>query len=57
MEIIVFTSNGCNFIFKNCENFEYTTQGFRFTYTGVSTGKTRKIEFNWTSTSGYAICD
>lgn len=55
MEIIVFTITGKTYSFKGVENFEPTTQGFKFEYTGVATGITRKAEFNFTSVAGYAI--
>lgn len=55
MEIIIFTNAGANYIFKDVEKFEYTTQGFKFEYTGVATGVTRKAEFSYTSVAGYSI--
>ena len=55
MELIVFTNMGRTYLFKNIENFEPTTQGFKFEYTGVATGETRKAEFNNTSVAGYAL--
>ena len=36
-EIIVFTSSGKTYNFKNIENLTPTTQGFEFDYTGVAT--------------------
>ena len=55
MEIIVFTNTGKSYTFKNVSNFNHTTQGFSFEYTGVTTEVTRKAEFNFTSVAGYAI--
>lgn len=55
MEIIIFTNTGQSLTFKNVANFKHSTQGFSFKYTGVSTGVTRKAEFNYTSVAGYAI--
>lgn len=55
MEIIVFTNTGKTYNFKGVENFMPTTQGFKFEYTGVATGVTRQVEFNYTSVAGYAL--
>lgn len=55
MELIIFTTMGRTFKFVNVESFEPTTQGFKFTYTGVATGVTRNAEFNNTSVAGYAF--
>lgn len=55
MEIIVFTNTGKTFIFKGVENFEHTTQGFKFEFKGVSTGVEREAYFNYTSVAGYSV--
>lgn len=55
MELVVFTNNGQTFLFKNVTDFTTTTTGFRFIYTGASTGVRRTGVFNNTSTAGYAI--
>ena len=54
-EIIVFTSSGKTYNFKNIENLTPTTQGFEFDYTGVTTGVKRHASFNYTSVAGYAL--
>ena len=54
-ELIVFTNNGKTFSFSGVENFQHTTQGFKFDYQGISSGKKRTAEFNYTSVSGYAF--
>ena len=54
-EIIVFTSSGKTYNFKNIENLTPTTQGFEFDYTGVATGVKRHASFNYTSVAGYAL--
>lgn len=54
-EIIVFTSSGKTYNFKNVENLTPTTQGFEFDYTGMATGVKRHASFNYTSVAGYAI--
>jgi len=54
-EIIVFTSSGKTYNFKNVENLTPTTQGFEFDYTGMATGVQRHASFNYTSVAGYAI--
>ena len=54
-EIIVFTSSGKTYNFKNVENLTPTTQGFEFDYTGVATGVKRHAAFNYTSVAGYAL--
>lgn len=56
-EIIVFTTNGRTFIFKNTSNFSYNSIGFSFDYVGVSTGVKRHAEFFHDGTSGYAIAN
>ncbi|BCK48614.1 MULTISPECIES: hypothetical protein [Streptococcus] len=55
MELIIFTNAGKTFMFRNVLDFEYTTQGFKFKYKGISTGKERTAEFNYTSVAGYAL--
>lgn len=55
MELIIFTNNGQTFMFKQVTDFRYTTTGFTFSYTGNSTGVTRKATFNHTSVAGYAL--
>ena len=57
MELIVFTNNGQTFMFKQVVDFKHTTTGFTFSYTGESTGVTRKATFNHTSAVGYALSD
>lgn len=57
MELIIFTNNGQTFMFKQVVDFKYTTTGFTFSYTGNSTGVTRKATFNHTSVAGYALSD
>ena len=57
MELIIFTNNGQTFMFKQVIDFKYTTTGFTFSYTGDSTGVTRKATFNHTSAAGYALSD
>ena len=54
-EIIVFTSSGKTYNFKNVENLIPTTQGFEFDYTGAATGVKRHASFNYTSVAGYAL--
>ena len=54
-EIIIFTTQGKTFIFKNIENFSYNSLSISFDYTGVSTGKSRHAEFFHEGTCGYAI--
>ena len=54
-EIIVFTSSGKTYNFKNIENLTPTTQGFEFDYIGVATGVKRHASFNYTSVGGYAL--
>ena len=54
-EIIVFTSSGKTYNFKNIENLTPTTQGFEFDYTGATTGVKRHASFNYTSVAGYAL--
>ena len=54
-EIIVFTSSGKTYNFKNIENLTPTTQGFEFDYTGMATGVKRHASFNYTSVAGYAL--
>lgn len=54
MEIIVYTNAGATYKFENVSNFQYTTNGFKFEYVGASTGVKRTIEFNNTSTAGFA---
>lgn len=56
-ELIVFTVSGNTYDFKNVTNFRHTMTGFSFSYTGVSTGVTRFAEFDYKSTSGYALSD
>lgn len=53
MELIVYTNTGKTYLFTNVEDFEPTTQGFKFKYKGIATGKTRQAEFNYTSVAGY----
>lgn len=55
IEVIVFTSNGRSFIFKNVKNLYPTTNGFEFDYLGISTGVNRHVCFNYNSVCGYAI--
>lgn len=57
MELIVFTNNGQTFMFKQVVDFKHTTTGFTFSYTGDSTGVTRKATFNHTSAAGYVLSD
>ena len=57
MELIVFTNNGQTFMFKKVTEFTNTTTGFKFSYTGVMTGVTRKATFNNTSVAGYALAE
>ena len=47
IEVIVFTSNGRSFIFKNVKNLYPTTNGFEFDYLGISTGVNRHVCFNY----------
>ena len=54
MEIIVYTNAGATYKFENVSNFQYTTNGFKFEYVGASTSVKRTIEFNNTSTAGFA---
>lgn len=53
--IIVFATSGKTFEFGQVTNFLPTTQGFKFNYTGLATGVTRRAEFNYTSVAGYAL--
>lgn len=55
MEIIVFTTMGITYHFKNASEFTPTTNGFKFKYTGVATGVARTVEFNHLSVAGYSI--
>lgn len=55
MVLIVFTNNGQTFRFEEVTDFTTTTTGFKFEYTGVMTGVTRRAVFNNTSVSGYAF--
>ena len=55
MELIIFTNVGKTFSFSGVENLQHTTQGFKFDYQGISSGKKRTAEFNYTSVSGYAF--
>lgn len=56
-EIVVFTTQGKTFIFKNISNFSYNSLSISFDYEGVSTGVKRHAEFFHEGTSGYAIAD
>lgn len=55
MELIIFTNVGKTFTFSNISNFHHTTQGFKFDYVGLSTGKEHTAEFNYASVAGYAF--
>ena len=56
-EVVVFTNMGRTYLFTGVSDFEYTTQGFRFSYCGKSTGVFRTVEFNNTCVAGYAISE
>ena len=56
-ELVVFTNTGNNYYFENVENLKPTTNGFKFDYTGMATGKKRTATFDNTSTAGYTLAD
>lgn len=55
MEIIIFTTSGCTYKFKNVKNLTPTTNGITFEYFGVSTNVWRTATFDYRGISGYAI--
>lgn len=55
MELIIFTTNGHTYKFKNVKNLIPTTNGITFEYLGVSTKFWRTAIFDYRSISGYAI--
>lgn len=55
MEIIVFTTMGITYHFKNVSEFKPTTNGFSFKYVGVATGVERSACFNNIGVAGYTI--
>lgn len=56
-EVVVFTNLGRTYVFGGVSDFQHTTQGFKFTYFGKSTGVVRTAEFNNTCVAGYAISE
>lgn len=55
MELIIFTTNGHTYKFKNVKNLIPTTNGITFEYLGVSTKIWRTAIFDYRGISGYAI--
>lgn len=55
MELIIFTTNGYTYKFKNVKNLTPTTNGIVFEYFGASTKVWRKATFDYRGISGYAI--
>ena len=55
MELIIFTTNGHTYKFKNVKNLTPTTTGITFEYFGASTKVWRKATFDFRGISGYAI--
>lgn len=56
-ELIVFTNTGNTYYFANVTDLKPTTNGFKFKYTGVASGKVRTATFDNTATSGYTLSD
>lgn len=55
MELIIFTTNGCTYKFKDVKNLTPTTNGITFEYLGVATKVWRTATFDYRGISGYAI--
>ena len=55
MELIIFTTNGHTYKFKNVKNLTPTTNGITFEYYGASTKVWRTATFDYRGISGYAI--
>lgn len=55
MELIIFTTNGHTYKFKNVKNLTPTTNGITFEYFGVATKVWRTATFDYRGISGYAI--
>lgn len=55
MELIIFTTNGHTYKFKNVKNLTPTTNGITFEYLGASTNVWRTATFDYRGISGYAI--
>lgn len=55
MELIIFTTNGYTYKFKNVKNLMPTTSGITFEYFGVATKVWRTATFDYRGISGYAI--
>ncbi|MEQ3473238.1 hypothetical protein [Enterococcus cecorum] len=55
MELIIYTTNGYAYKFKDVKNLTPTTNGITFEYLGASTKVWRKATFDYRGISGYAI--
>lgn len=55
MELIIFTTTGCTYEFKDVKNLTPTTNGITFEYFGASTNVWRTATFDYRGISGYAI--
>lgn len=55
--VVVYTNNAQTLVFHCVDNFQVTSTGFGFDYTGKATGVTRHAVFNNSSTAGYAIAE
>lgn len=55
--VVVYTNNAQTLVFHGVNNFQVTSTGFGFDYTGKATGVTRHAIFNNSSTAGYAIAE
>lgn len=55
MELIIFTTNGYTYEFKDVKNLTPTTNGITFEYFGASTKVWRTAIFDYRGISGYAI--
>lgn len=55
--VVIYTNNAQTLVFHGVDNFQVTSTGFGFDYTGKATGVTRHAIFNNSSTAGYAIAE
>ena len=55
MELIIYTTNGCTYKFKDVKNLTPTTNGITFEYFGAATKVWRTATFDYRGISGYAI--
>lgn len=55
--VVIYTNNAQTLVFHGVDNFQVTSTGFGFDYTGKATGVTRHAVFNNSSTAGYAIAE